>query len=114
MRRHHAATSIAAPPEEIWRTLTDGAAYPEWDASVDRIEGRIAPGETLRVHAGHIGMQEPSVQTDIQMVRQNFAIHGGSWLRGLKGEWRRANALFRSLLAEAPPKSISAQIQLLD
>jgi hypothetical protein len=50
MRRHHAATSIAAPPEEIWRILTDGPAYPEWDASVDRIEGRIAPGETLRVY----------------------------------------------------------------
>jgi hypothetical protein len=50
MRRHHAATSIAASPEEIWRILTDGAAYPEWDPSVDRIEGRIAPGETLRVH----------------------------------------------------------------
>jgi hypothetical protein len=28
MRRHHAATSIAAPPDEIWRLLTDGAAYP--------------------------------------------------------------------------------------
>jgi hypothetical protein len=50
MRRHHAATSIAAPPEQIWRVLTDGAAYPEWDPSVDRIEGRIAPGETLRVY----------------------------------------------------------------
>lgn len=50
MRRHHAATSIAAPPEQIWRILTDGAAYPEWDPSVDRIEGRIAPGETLRVY----------------------------------------------------------------
>ena len=29
----------------------------------------LDPGERLRVHAGHIGMQEPTVQTDIQMVR---------------------------------------------
>ena len=50
MRRHHAATSIAAPPDEIWRILTDGAAYPEFDPSVERVEGRIAPGETLRVY----------------------------------------------------------------
>src|SRR4249920_2582167 len=49
MRRHRAATTIAAPADEIWRVLVDGASYPEWDPSVDRIEGTIAPGETLRV-----------------------------------------------------------------
>jgi uncharacterized protein (TIGR00266 family) len=39
------------------------------DLSGEVIEKTLRPGERLRVHAGHIGMQEPSVSTDIQMVR---------------------------------------------
>ncbi len=39
------------------------------DLSGEVIEKTLAPGERLRVHAGHIGMQEPSVAVDIQMVR---------------------------------------------
>jgi uncharacterized protein (TIGR00266 family) len=39
------------------------------DLSGEVIEKTLGPGETLRVHAGHIGMQEPTVSTDIQMVR---------------------------------------------
>jgi uncharacterized protein (AIM24 family) len=33
------------------------------------VEKDLRPGERLRVHAGHIGVQEPTVETDIQMVR---------------------------------------------
>jgi uncharacterized protein (TIGR00266 family) len=39
------------------------------DLSGEVIEKTLAPGERLRVHAGHIGIQEPTVSTDIQMVR---------------------------------------------
>ena len=39
------------------------------DLSGEVVEKQLGPGERLRVHAGHIGMQEPSVSTDIQMVR---------------------------------------------
>ena len=39
------------------------------DLSGEVIEKTLAPGERLRVHAGHIGIQEPTVATDIQMVR---------------------------------------------
>ncbi|HLY89161.1 MAG TPA: TIGR00266 family protein [Acetobacteraceae bacterium] len=39
------------------------------DLSGEVVEKTLAPGERLRVHAGHIGIQEPSVSTDIQMVR---------------------------------------------
>jgi uncharacterized protein (TIGR00266 family) len=38
------------------------------DLSGEVIEKDLGPGERLRVHAGHIGMQEPSVSTDITMV----------------------------------------------
>jgi uncharacterized protein (TIGR00266 family) len=39
------------------------------DLSGEVVEKTLARGERLRVHAGHIGVQEPTVETDIQMVR---------------------------------------------
>lgn len=39
------------------------------DLSGEVIEKTLSPGEQLLVHAGHIGMQEPSVDIDIQMMR---------------------------------------------
>jgi uncharacterized protein (TIGR00266 family) len=38
------------------------------DLSGEVVERSLAPGERLLVHAGHVGIQEPSVQFDIQMV----------------------------------------------
>jgi hypothetical protein len=40
---------IAATPDRIWAVLTDGEHYPDWDSGVVRVEGRIAPGETIKV-----------------------------------------------------------------
>jgi len=39
------------------------------DLSGEVVEKTLRPGERLLVHAGHIGMQEPSVDIDIQMMR---------------------------------------------
>ena len=53
-----------------------------------QLAGLLGPGERLRVHAGHIGMQEPSVTTDIQMIRgfRNILFGGeGLFLATLRG-----------------------------
>lgn len=50
-KEFQASATINATPERIWSILTEASAYPEWEPSVDRIEGRIAPGETLRVYS---------------------------------------------------------------
>lgn len=39
------------------------------DLSGEVVEKDLRPGERLLVHAGHVGMQEPGVGIDIQMVR---------------------------------------------
>lgn len=49
MKSYEATSEIAASPEAIWAALTDGAGYSEWDSGVQRVEGRIAPGEKLKV-----------------------------------------------------------------
>jgi hypothetical protein len=48
MKEYSATTTIKASPETIWAILTDAPRYPEWDPVVDRIEGRIGPGEKIR------------------------------------------------------------------
>lgn len=58
------------------------------DLSGEVIEKTLAPGERLRVHAGHIGVQEPTVTTDIQMIRgfRNMIFGGeGLFLATLTG-----------------------------
>lgn len=45
------ATRINAPAETIWALLTDAPRYPEWNPTVTKIEGRIAPGEKIKVFA---------------------------------------------------------------
>jgi hypothetical protein len=51
MRAFEAQATINAPPDRIWAILTDGAAYPSWDSGVERVEGTIAAGETIRVYS---------------------------------------------------------------
>ncbi|MBW8813940.1 MAG: TIGR00266 family protein [Caulobacterales bacterium] len=61
------------------------------DLSGEVIEKELAPGERLLVHAGHIGIQEPTVSTDIQMVRgfRNVLFGGeGLFLATLTGPGR--------------------------
>ncbi|AKJ00359.1 uncharacterized protein YndB with AHSA1/START domain [Archangium gephyra] len=48
MKEYKASTLIRASPEKIWTILTDGASWPQWDPSCEKIEGRIAPGEKLK------------------------------------------------------------------
>ncbi len=50
MKSFETATTISAAPEAIWALLTDAPGYPAWNTTVDRVEGRIAPGETIKVH----------------------------------------------------------------
>jgi hypothetical protein len=51
MRYYEAFADIHAAPDTIWKVLTDGTGYPAWDSGVDRVEGRIDKGETIKVHA---------------------------------------------------------------
>lgn len=41
---------VPAAPEEVWAVLQDVDAYDEWNPYHVSVEGRVAEGETLRVH----------------------------------------------------------------
>jgi uncharacterized protein YndB with AHSA1/START domain len=49
MRAYEASKAIDAAPEEVWRVLTDIAAWPSWDSGVTKVDGRLAVGEKLSI-----------------------------------------------------------------
>lgn len=49
MRYYEAASQIAASPEKVWAVLSDRASWAAWDSGVDTVQGRIAPGETIKI-----------------------------------------------------------------
>ena len=51
MKSFTSSTTIRAAPEAIWRILTDAAGYPSWNTTVSRVDGPIALGEKVTVHA---------------------------------------------------------------
>jgi len=58
------------------------------DLSGEVVEKTLSPGERLFVHAGHVGMQEPTVDIDIRMMRgfRNILFGGeGLFLATLTG-----------------------------
>jgi len=48
MKKYIASATINAPAEKIWEILTDAESCPDWDLSMDRIEGRRALRGTVR------------------------------------------------------------------
>jgi hypothetical protein len=49
MKTYEATSTIEASPDAVWAILTDAPAYSDWDSGVERVDGRIAPGEKLKV-----------------------------------------------------------------
>ena len=47
MRKAESEREIEAPPEVVWRVLTDFAAYPEWNPFIVRIGGDLTVGQIL-------------------------------------------------------------------
>ena len=46
-----ATAVIDAAPDAIWAILTDTPRLSQWDSGIERVEGRIAPGQTIKVYS---------------------------------------------------------------
>lgn len=51
MLEFSSSISIRSAPEKIWAILTSAADYPSWNTTVSRVDGTIALGQTVTVHA---------------------------------------------------------------
>ena len=85
MRYYESSATIDAGPDAIWTVLTDAPAYAAWDSGVDKVEGTIAPGETIKVHShANPGRAFPVKVTDYRPGR-SMTWSGGMPLGLFKG-----------------------------
>ena len=49
VKSYEAKSTIEADPETIWAILVDAPGYSDWDSGVVRVEGRIEPGNKIKV-----------------------------------------------------------------
>jgi hypothetical protein len=49
LKFYEATANIKASPDRIWALITDAPHYTDWNTTIDRVEGKIAPGETIKV-----------------------------------------------------------------
>ena len=51
MKSFASSIVIRATPDAVWQVLTDAPAYPSWNTTVTRVDGTIAQGGKVTVHA---------------------------------------------------------------
>jgi hypothetical protein len=85
MKYYESSATIDAGPDAIWKVLTDAPGYAAWDSGVDKVEGTIAPGETIKVHSqANPGRAFPVKVTDYQ-AGKSMTWSGGMPLGLFKG-----------------------------
>ena len=85
MRAYDASATISAPPDAIWAILTDAPDYGAWDSGVERVQGRIAPGETITVFSRVSPGRAFPVQVTEFVPGQRMTWSGGLPLRLFRG-----------------------------
>ena len=86
MKAFTVRTSIHATPELVWALLTNAPGYVRWNNTVQKVEGRIAAGERLTVHAKvNPGRAFPVKVTGFESPRR-MVWTGGMPLGLFKGE----------------------------
>jgi hypothetical protein len=68
---------IEAPPEEVWAILTASDAFHEWNPFIHRLEGTLAPGETLALEVGAEGTRRMSFRPEVLVARPGVELR---WL----------------------------------
>lgn len=86
MKTFHASTIIDAPPERVWALLTDGPRWPDWNPTIDKVEGRIAPGEKIRVYSKLTPGRAFPLRVAEFVPEQRMVWRGGMPLGLFKGE----------------------------
>jgi uncharacterized protein YndB with AHSA1/START domain len=86
MKYFEASADIKAAPETVWGIITDAQGLPTWDSGIDRVEGTIAPGQTIKLYVKvNPGKAFPLKVTGFDAPRR-MVFTGGMPLGLFKGE----------------------------
>ncbi len=85
MKTFRATIKINASPEKIWEILTNANGYPEWDKSMERVEGKFALGEKITFHTKLSTQSFPVKVTKFETASQ-IVLTGGMPLGLFKSE----------------------------
>ncbi|WP_119680768.1 DUF3320 domain-containing protein [Indioceanicola profundi] len=87
-----------------------------WGVRTPDLVDLVAAGEAHAAARQELSgtVSEAAWDTDVKLARQNIAQYGAGWFRWLNGDYKRADALFRSILSSPPPKSLDERLRLLD
>ncbi len=78
--------NIACSPEEIWTVLMDTSSYPEWATGTHRLEGQIAPGETLELFTASKPDKSMTLKVSHLEPQRTFTLSGGLPFNSFKGD----------------------------
>lgn len=86
LMRHRLTTEvdITAPPEEVWRHLTDLDAFPEWNPFITRAEGAVEVGQRLTIRLEPPGGKPMTFRPTVTVVEPGVALE---WLGRLGIPW---------------------------
>jgi hypothetical protein len=85
MKQIETRVVINASPEQVWATLTDFQAYPDWNPFIVKLKGKPAVGTTLEAHL-KLGNKAPQVfkpEVLVAQVGSKFRWRGKLFVRGL-------------------------------
>ncbi|WP_172176729.1 SRPBCC family protein [Paraburkholderia elongata] len=80
----HADILINRPPADVWKVVSNGAAYPDWNPFITRVDGDFREGATIRIVLG-AGSDSMVFKPTVLLVRpdQDLCWRGSLWIRGV-------------------------------
>jgi very-short-patch-repair endonuclease len=106
------AAHVASAP----RVDRDAICHHVWSAALDSLRALVERGRSFaKARAGlESRVVDAAFGIDLSAARAVVATHGQSWLRFLRGDFRKAMADLRGVLRSAPPKAYAERVALLD
>jgi hypothetical protein len=75
---------IDRSPSDVWKVISDSAAYPNWNPFITRVDGDFREGATIRIVLG-TGSDSMVFKPTVLLVRpnQDLCWRGSVWIRGV-------------------------------
>ncbi|KVF12526.1 SRPBCC domain-containing protein [Burkholderia cepacia] len=80
----HADTFIDRAPADVWKVVSNSAAYSDWNPFITHVDGEFREGETIRIVLG-AGPDAMIFNPTVLIARpeQDLCWRGSVWIRGL-------------------------------